>query len=206
MNLKESFRHQSFLDALMTEAKMFIMSKENALQVTKTHHKNKANPDEENVVEDIISKDPFGNDDVMRFMEYLIDERYKLTLAINKAKMRAEFDIDAAIEVNKFRRVTADAIKIMLSHNPGTRIESGRAYKFNVEGNQMPYTYDIEVCSEDSYNRENAKLLFKKLTEAADKTSSDIDKVFVMTEVDYECKFDVNESFKDIMTEFLKSK
>lgn len=206
MNLKESFRHQSFLDALLTEAKMFIMSKENALQVTKTHHKNKANPDEENVVEDIISKDPFGNDDVMRFMEYLIDERYKLTLAINKAKMRAEFDIDAAIEVNKFRRVTADAIKIMLSHNPGTHIESGRAYKFNVEGNQMPYTYDIEVCSEDSYNRENAKLLFKKLTEAADKTSSDIDKVFVMTEVDYECKFDVNESFKDIMTEFLKSK
>ena len=103
MNLKESFRYQNFLGSLLSSAASSLTDVQHCLTTTKTHLRNKANEDAEDVTEQVDIGEFHKNDDVLRFMLYLIDEREKLTTAIGRAKASIGFDLDAAVETNKFR-------------------------------------------------------------------------------------------------------
>ena len=205
MNLKESFRYQNFLESMLNSAGMSLVLKDHCLKVTKTHLRNKVNPDVQDVVETVEVDAFFENDVVIAFIKWLVGEREKLTKAIGAAKAGSGFDIDAAIETNKFRQTASNSIKTMLRHMPSKRTEQGRDYKFNVEGNQMPYIYDIEVVSEEAYDKNGAKAAMRALITEADRVSADIDAALINTRVEYEPVFDVNETFEDVMTEFLAS-
>lgn len=203
MNLKESFRYQNFLDMMMRAASASIQQRDHCLKVTKTHLRSKANPDASDVTETVEGEVFFANDDVVAFMAWLVKEREKLTTAIGAAKASIGFDIDAAIETNKFRQTVNGSIKNMLRYTPTKRVEQGRDYKFNVEGNQTPYIYEIEVVSEEAYDKTGAKTLMRKMISKADEVSAAIDAAMINTKVDYEPVFDVNETFDDVMTDFL---
>lgn len=203
MNLKESFRYQNFLDMLMRAASSSIQQRDHCLTVTKMHHTSKVNPEAEDIEEAVEVDEFFSNDSVIEFMKWLVNEREKLTNAIGVAKASVGFDIDAAVETNKFRQTVNSSIKGMLRYTPTKRIEQGRGYKFNVEGNQMPYVYEIEVVSEEAYDKTSAKDYMRSIIADADKVSADIDAAMINTKVDYEPVFDVNESFEDVMTDFL---
>ena len=203
MNLKESFRYQNFLDMMMRAASASIQQRDHCLKVTKTHLRSKANPDASDVTETVDGEVFFANDDVVAFMAWLVKEREKLTTAIGAAKDSIGFDIDAAIETNKFRQTVNGSIKNMLRYTPTKRVEQGRDYKFNVEGNQTPYIYEIEVVSEEAYDKTCAKTLMREMISKADEVSAAIDAAMINTKVDYEPVFDVNETFDDVMTDFL---
>lgn len=205
MNLKESFRYQNFLDSKMSDANYSISNRNHALKINKVHLKKKANPDAEDIIETVEVEDFFPNDDVIAFMCWLVEERQKLTEAICNAKASLGFSLDAAIEANKFRQSTANAIKGMLRYAPAKKIEQGRDYKFNVEGNQTPYYYDIETSFEEAFTRETAKKVSRELITSADKTSAEIDAAMINTVVDYNPVFDVNDSFDDVMIEFISN-
>lgn len=204
MNLKESFRYQNFLDMMMRAASASIQQRDHCLKVTKTHLRSKANPDASDVTETVEGEVFFANDDVVSFMAWLVKEREKLTTAIGAAKASIGFDIDAAIETNKFRQTVNGSIKNMLRYTPTKRVEQGRDYKFNVEGNQTPYIYEIEVISEEAYDKTGAKTLMREMISKADEVSAAIDAAMINTKVDYEPVFDVNETFDDVMTDFLE--
>lgn len=136
-------------------------------------------------------------------MQWLITEREKLTKAISKAKVAVGFDIDAAVETNKFRQQANQAVKRMLSNRAIKRTERGQDYKFNAEGNQMPYYYEIEVTSTEAYDKAASKEFMRTVIAEADKASADIDSAMINSTVDYVAKFDVNESFEDVMAEFI---
>ena len=203
MNLKESFRYQNFLDDKLNEARYSIGDRNHALKVTKLHLKKKANPDAEDITEVVEVEDFIPNDDVVAFMCWLVEERQKLTEAICAAKASLGFSLDAAIEANKFRQYTASAVKGMLKYTPSKKTEQGRDYKFNVEGNQTPYYYDIETSFEEAFTRDSAKKVVRDMITAADKTSAEIDSAMINTVVDYTPVFDVNDSFEDVMAEFI---
>lgn len=203
MNLKESFRYQNFLESMMYSAGSSLTDREHSLTVTKKHLRKKANADAEDVVETVDVGEFFKNDDVMRFMSVLVEERDKLTNAIGKAKASIGFDLDAAIETNKFRQNVANRIKTMLRFTPSKKTERGTDYKFNVEGNQTQYYYDIEVEATEAYDRDKAKETMRKLIVDADKVSAEIDAAMINTLVEYEAPFNVNDSFEDVMTDFL---
>lgn len=203
MNLKESFRYQNFLDMMMRAASASIQQRDHCLKVTKTHLRSKANPDASDFTETVEGEVFFANDDVVAFMAWLVKEREKLTTAIGAAKASIGFDIDAAIETNKFRQTVNGSIKNMLRYTPTKRVEQGRDYKFNVEGNQTPYIYEIEVVSEEAYDKTGAKTLMREMISKADEVSAAIDAAMINTKVDYEPVFDVNETFDDVMTDFL---
>lgn len=204
MNLKESFRYQKFLGMLMQSACYSIKLKEHCLTVTKTHLRKSINDDLLDMEEIVKPDDFFPNDLVIKFMELLVSEREKLTKAINKAKASAGFDIDAAVETNKFRQAASSAIKGMLRHTSKSYIEQGNGYTFNVEGNQTKYVYDIEVTSEEAYDKDSAKACVRSMISEADRVSSDIDAAMVNVPVDYNPIFDVNESFEEAMEVFEK--
>lgn len=205
MNLKESFRYQNFLESMMRFASASIQNREHCLEVTKTHCRSRVNPDTTDVTEVVEIESFFSNDSVLAFMRWLVDEKEKLTQAIGVAKASIGFDIDAAIETNKFRQSVNNAIRSMLRCSPYKRTEQGRDYKFNNEGNQMAYIYEIEVIAEDAYNRDDAKAIMRSMISNADKVSADIDAAMINTKVDYTPVFDVNETFEDVMAEFIKN-
>ncbi len=203
MNLKESFRYQNFLENMMAEAGSSLTSREHSLTVTKKHLRYKANPDAQDVEETGDVGEFYKNDDVLSFMLLLVDERQKLTDAIGRAKASVGFDIDAAVETNKFRQTVAARTKAMLRFVPSKRIEQGRDYKFNVEGNQAPYLYEIEVETTEAFDRGRAKSVVREIMLQADKASAEIDSALINTQVEYEPPFNVNDSFDDVMGEFL---
>lgn len=206
MNLKESFRYQKFLESLMDSARLSIQNREHSLTTTKMHKRSSANVEAEDTVEVVTCEEVFyPNDMVIAFMTRLVEERRKLTVAIGRAKASVGFDIDAAVETNKFRQSLNAAVKRMLCYKPSKRTEKGSDYKFNVEGNQTRYYYDVEIVSEEAYDRDSAKKVMKDMISAADKTSAEIDSAMINTSVDYEPLYDVNESFEDVMAEFEES-
>lgn len=203
MNLKESFRYQTFLGGLMRDASSSIITKDHCLITEKEHLRNEANPDAENITETIVPEDHFyPNDTVIEFLEWLVAERSKLSEAIGRAKSEVGFDIDAAIETNKFRQNVASSIREMLRRKPTKKKERGTGYKFNAEGNQIEYHYDVNVSAKPNYDTDNAKCVMRYMITEADKTSSEIDAALINTEVDYTPIYDVNESFDDVMAMF----
>lgn len=205
MNLKESFRYQNFLEAVIGAAGSSLTSSEHCLKTTRNHLRKAANPDVDDVVEEVKVDEFFANDDILKFVEFIIEEKSKLSEAISKAKSSLPFDVDAAIATNKFRQRVCSTIRNMLRYStPSKRVENGRDYKFNLEGNQVGYVYNIEVTKEVTYDVDSAKRMLKQLIVKSDEVSSAIDNAMVTTEVDYQPPFDVNDSFEDVMTEFLK--
>lgn len=204
MNLKESFRYQNYLDGLMSSAGSSITNLEHCLSVTKTHFRSKANSEAEDVTEVVDYGEFYANDDVLKLMLFLIGEREKLTSAIDRAKAGIGFDIDAAIETNKFRQCVAGRIKMMLHYMASKKTERGSDYAFNVDRNQMQYYYDIEVVSTEAFDRGAAKKTMRDLLAQADKTSAEIDAAMINTVVEYVAPFNVNDSFEDVMEAFLQ--
>lgn len=205
MNLKEAFRYQNFLDRIFGAACISIEKRDHCLTQTRNHLYNKVNPDMENVKEEVkTEEDFFANDDVIQAMLFLIEEKEKLSIAINKAKESIDMDIDAAVSVNKYRQLLNKSVAFMMRLNPCTRIETGIAQKFNSTGDPVDYKYDVEVTSVEAYDRKAAKKIMKEVISEADKTSAAIDFVKVNTTVDYTPTFDVNDSFEDVMNTFLE--
>lgn len=205
MNLKEAFRYQNFLDRIFGAACISIEKRDHCLTQTRNHLYNKVNPDMENVKEEVkTEEDFFANDDVIQAMLFLIEEKEKLSIAINKAKESIDMDIDAAVSVNKYRQLLNKSVAFMMRLNPCTRIETGIAQKFNSTGDPVDYKYNVEVTSVEAYDRKAAKKIMKEVISEADKTSAAIDFVKVNTTVDYTPVFDVNDSFEDVMNTFLE--
>lgn len=203
MNLKESFRYQNFLENMLAYAGNSLTDREHSLTITKNHLRKKANAEAEDMMETVDVGEFFKNDDVLKFMTMLVEERSKLTNAIGKAKASIGFDLDAAIETNKFRQTVANRVKTMLRFTASKRTERGTDYKFNVEGNQTQYYYDIEVKANEAFDRSVAKDTMRKLILEADKVSAEIDSAMINTMVEYDAPFNVNDSFEDVMTDFL---
>ena len=87
MNLKEAFRYQNFLDRVFGAAAISIQVRDHCLTQTREHLCNKVNPDADDFREEVKTEEEFfQNDDVIRAMRFLIGEKEKLSIAINKAK------------------------------------------------------------------------------------------------------------------------
>lgn len=204
MNLKESFRYQSFLDRLMSSACNTIQTRDNCLTITKNHLKQKSNSDATDLVEVVEKEFAYKVDQVVAFIEWLVGERSTLSNAICDAKKSLSFNLDAAIETNKFRQTASASIKRMMSYPTIKKTERGCDYKFNNDGNQTPYYYDIEVVGEIAYDKENSKSLMRSFNANSDKTSSDIELAMINTDVVYTPLYDVNDTFEDVMERFVK--
>ena len=72
-----------------------------------------------------------------------------------------------------------------------------------MEGNQTPYLYEIEVETTEAFDRGRAKSVVREIMLQADKASAEIDSALINTQVEYEPPFNVNDSFDDVMEEFL---
>lgn len=205
MNLKESFRYQKFLETLMTQSQVNLTTVSHCLMTEKHHMRSAVNPDASDEVELVDDGEFVGNDTVMKFMRHLVDERTKLSKAIGEAKAGIGFDLDAAVESNKFRQNVHSAIRNMLRYVPTKQKRQERGYKFDINGVQQAYLYDVEVMTTERYNKEEAKRLMRTMIQEADKVSSEVDAALINTEVQYVPPYDVNDSYDDCIEAFINN-
>lgn len=206
MNLKEAFHYQNFLNSLMDVAEMNVAKMGGALRVTKKHLRNKANPDANDTEEVIDPADYVPTEAYVKFMQQIIEAKAALTEAISNAKSSLDFDIDAAVEANKLRQSAHRALKRTMNANKSyEKTEHGSDYKFNADGNQVSYFYDVEVSAIEMFDKKWLRDITRGLISEADSVSAKIDMAMVNTIIDYTPVFNVNDSFDDIIAEFTEA-
>lgn len=205
MNLKEAFRYQNFLKMLIQNAAVSFAVKDHCLTTTVTHHKSQTNPEAADTVE-CVQVDPFtSNDDMLKFVQEIINERRLIGRAITEAKKTIPFDIDAELSTNKMvRNDIIPALSSALRWKPTTKKGTASDYKFNAEGNQTPYVYEIETTTTYAFDAPHCKEVLNGFKDYVDQCSSDIDSAMINTIVNHEPVFNMNHSFEDVVTEFLE--
>lgn len=208
MNLKEAFHYQKFLDNLRQKALALLVQESVNTETIRTHIKHKVNADAEDIVEtsEPYSED-FGANDLIDFATWLVGQKCALTEAINTAKRGIWFDVDAANASNIVRRQTANTLSSIANNKSYNKkiIGRGTDYKFNVEGNQVSYYYDIETISHPAFDQAAAKRLAVRMKSEADELSTKIEEAYINTEVDYVEPFSCHEEFNDVIVAFKKN-
>ena len=209
MNLKEAFRYLNHLDRLAQEAKMYLLSRENCTLVTQTHRKSKVNAEAQ---DEILTTEQIRDNwnmhkDVMQVADFYIDlirEKQELSLLVARIKAEHEFRMDAELSANKLRQEVAAALQqVTRSNRPTRRITRGSAYKFNAEGNQVSYYYDIEESTEPAFDPKALKEKARDLQEKADAVSAEADAFLVNTEVSFEARYSVSDTFDDAFERYI---
>ena len=199
MYLKEAFRYQNYLDKMIDCTTIFLEQSSNITRKKQIHYKSKAKngaEDEEIVIQQEKNYESEISD-MIDFMVFLVDEKQRLSEAINIAKTKCGFDIDAALLTNKARQRAIASISEMALVKSGERMSTGTAYTFNINGDQTAYKYDIKEVTTIDFDRNKVKKLKLSLSKIADEISSKCDIALSSTEVDFTPTFDVNENDLD---------
>lgn len=191
------------LNKLSEDAICSITSRENCLKTTKTHKRSLVKPDADDYVETIDNENPFTVDDLIAFMKELSIEKEYLTCQINIAKSSCDFDIDSLIESNKINQNLCKAIKTALSIIPFSYTEKAKDYKFDINGIQIPYYYDVEIDETRIFDGDKAKAIMKNTIANCEEKSKVIERMMINTEVNYSATYDVNDDFDDIVVNFI---
>lgn len=207
MNLKEAFRYQNHLGELLTGALSYLSDRNQTTSVEQRHLKSKMNTGEE---DDVLTTDQvregrgthFDNNAIVDFAIFILNERNKLAIAIAEAKSSSEFKMDAELSINKDRQRIVRTLLMMSSIKPHTKTSRGSSYKFNEEGNQVPYYYDIVEKFDIDFDRSYVRKVAREFSTAADDVSSKADRCLIDTVVNYEAVFDLNDSFEDAVNEY----
>lgn len=206
MNLKEAFRFQNKLQSLMDEAERILADDRNITQVKVTALYKKAMPEQENetTVEPAPSEYADHIDAVAAFLLHLLGEREKLSRAIRAAKERQEMDMDSEVSLNSTRQSLASFFRHMVDLRNSEKLLPGGAtgYRFNAEGNQVPFRCDAKRVVTIHYDRNRVRSYLKQLTEKSDQVSAQLDRCLINAQVDYDAPFDVNDSFAAVFGDY----
>lgn len=200
MNFKDAFRYQNFLGELFVNVHNYITTRSNLVNVTEHHLKNKHNADASDEVIDATSTSKVGVD-IDKMVDLLIavlDEKEKVGIAIAQAKAKHLFEIDAEAAHNKLRQRAVAALQFMSAIKSSKDKLRGTDYKFNGEGNQVSYSYNIERTVEPDFDRAKIKELIRSLSEKSDEVSTGIEKSLLDDVVVFEPRFSISDKFDDI--------
>ncbi len=206
MNLKEAFRFQNKLESLIIDTENILDNEECVTLTKRTYLYKKANPDAENETVTIIPDTEYYRqlNEMIEFAVYLLDQREKLSEAINKAKRGLPLDLDGEGSLNRYRQRLSETFRRMarIKSREVTETNGGVGYRFNNEGNQVAYKCDVERVTTINFNRNTVRKYAAQLSEKADNASAEIDRCMINYEVDYQPEFDVNDSFDEVFEKF----
>ena len=201
MNLKESYRYANYLDRLLMTADTYLRNKGFVTITEQNHLRSKANPDAQD--EKIEVQKPYDVDftpnDIIDFVVKVINEKENLFSAIADAKAATEINIDNAIAMNKKRQSFVNTLNSIVSIKPNETHSMGKDYKFDINNEQKPYSYQIISKTSIDFDRTSVKGLIKKYNKECDEVSSKLDEIEITTHVDFTSLFDVNDSFEDLV-------
>lgn len=200
---QEAYRYQKFLSQMIQSAEYYLYKKEFVTTVEQYHERKKSNPDAENetVQKENLTKSSvdFTANDLLRFIPELLEEKEKLSIAINKAKNTTEIDIDASLSMNKQKQEFIRVLNDMNSKKSCEKTITGKGYKFNVNNEQVPYIYDVVEKTTIDFDRNTVKALIKKYSKETDHVSTMLDRIVLTTQVDFDPKYDINDTLEELL-------
>ena len=201
MNLKESYRYANYLDRLLITADTYLRNKGFVTTTEQNHLRSKANPDAQD--EKIEVQKPYDVDftpnDIIDFVVKVINEKENLFSAIAGAKATTEINIDNAIAMNKKKQSFVNTLNSIVSIKPNETQSMGKDYKFDINNEQKPYSYQIISKTSIDFDRTSVKGLIKKYNKECDEISSKLDEIEITTQINFTPLFDVNDSFEDLV-------
>ena len=201
MNLKESYRYANYLDGLLSTAYTYLRNKGFVTTIVEEHLRKQSNPDVEN--ETIEVQKPFdvefSPNDVIDFVVKVITEKEKLSDAIAKAKNTTDINIDNAISMNKKKQVFVSVLNGIADIKPSEIKTTSKSYKFDINGEQKPYVYDVNRKTSINFDRNDVRNLIKKYLKETDEISAKLDLIEITTQVDFTPTWDVNEKFEELV-------
>lgn len=204
MNLKEAFRYQNYLGTLFATASSYLRNKNNLVRVQQEHLRKSANPDAQDEVVDATTERMYEQnvDTIIDFMKAIIDEKYRLSLAVDKAKAGQSIDVDAETSRNTMRRAMVGVLEYIGSIKPSESKRQGSDYKFTATGEQASYYYNMKETVTIDFDRSKVKHLSKELAKDADETSTALDRCMIDDSVDFVPFFNVSDSIEDALESF----
>lgn len=207
MNLKDAYRFQNRLNSHTDEIIAIISDNTNVTKVKSTLYKSRVMPEAKDEEVDRLPTTEYADriTSLCDLAVFLMDEREKLAIAIRSAKLALEIDIDSEVGLNGKRRELADVLRSMNSLRGCERLvkNGGTAYRFNADGEQVSYFCDMKEVTTINFDRNVTRRYENALNRKSDEISAEIDKCLVMTEVDYQPPFDVNDSFSEVFESFV---
>lgn len=202
MTLKEAFTYQNFLNEIIMKGETYLGNSGFITTTKEMHKKNAANSEAED--EEIIAKKPFDVDfsvtDVINLVVDAIEEKEYLSKAISTAKKSLDFDIDAAVSLNGKKQGFINILKMMNRQKSSESTVQGSGYRINsIDGNQTRYFYDIDKVTTIDFDRNDVKGLIKKYAKDCDETSAKIELTMITANVDFNPRWDMNDTFEDII-------
>ena len=201
MNLKESYRYANYLDGLLSTAYTYLRNKGFVTTTVEEHLRKQSNPDVEN--ETIEVQKPFdvefSPNDVIDFVVKVITEKEKLSDAIAKAKNTTEINIDNAIAMNKKKQGFVSVLNGIADIKPSEIKTTSKSYKFDINGEQKPYVYDVNRKTSINFDRNDVRNLIKKYLKETDEISAKLDLIEITTQVDFVPAFDINSKFEELV-------
>ena len=201
MNLKESYRYANYLDGLLSTAYTYLSNKGFVTTTVEEHLRSKSNPEVED--ETIEVQKPFdvefSPNDVIDFVVKVIEEKEKLSESIAKAKSATEINIDNAIAMNKKKQGFVFILNGIADIKPSETKTTSKSYKFDINGEQKPYVYDVNRKTSIDFDRTDVRNLIKKYLKETDEISAKFDLIEITTQVDFAPTWDVNEKFEELV-------
>lgn len=205
MILKEAFRYQNHLNSLIDHSIAYLQFEGNLMRVEQQHMRKKSNSDAEDEVITLpkTSDLEYTPNTVIDFIMDVLEEKEKLTDAIDVTKSKSEINIDSAMAMNKVKQNISYTLNDIVKKKSSENITRGTDYKFNAEGNQVPYTYEIKQVKTIDFDRNKVKAIVKRLNKETDEVSLKRDKLEVDLEVVHSPAYDVSDTFEDCLEIFV---
>lgn len=208
MNMKEAFRFQNKLQHIIDEAQATLGSDRNITKVENTYRRKRvwSEAEDETTVEAPATEYADRITEMVEFLMYLLSEKETLCAAIRTAKNTLSVDIDSEVSLNSTRQSIANTLRHMNSLRSSEVVVAGggTGFRFNAEGNQVSYRCDVKRVTTINFNRNTVKKLLAEVNRKSDEVSGEVDRCLVMTEVAYNCPFDVNDSFDEVFEQYLE--
>lgn len=201
MILKDAYRYQKCLSTMIGQAETLLLNNSFVTSTTQKHNRKKANSEAE---DEIIEVDKpitdFTAMDVINFIADAIKEKQKISDAIVAAKKNTEIDIDSSISLNKIKQEYIGYLRRLAAMDSSERKTYGTDYKFDVDGKQTSYRYEVIETTTIDFDRNDVRGLAKKLQKECDNISSKLDLIELTTDVEFMPKWDVNDTLEEIIT------
>ena len=206
MNLKKSLELQNYLSELQKEATDKFYSKF-MMNVQRHHYISAVNADVKDYTETIDDSlktecNFVTPNQLIRFAEYVMNQRVLLMGAIAEAKSEGQ-SYDLLIAQNSERRTQLVHFEYLQKLKGVEFKHRNEAYKFNVNGEQVSYEYDIKDVTTIDFDRNMVKSIVTKLRKECEDVSETIDRILIMRDVDFECIFDIGDTFEDAVAKYL---
>lgn len=209
LSLKEAYRYQNVLSERLDRALIFLNKEGFMTNVEYEHQRSAANPSAKNTTE-LGEKEEIADgctpNILLDYIMEVVDEKRRLTLAIDAAKQKAEFRIDAELMDNRTRQALVAALKKTDSFKSKEVSLRATDYCFNNEGNQVSYCYDKKAITTIDFDRNRVKRLKRILTAECDETSKKADMAMLTIQVEIEPRFDLSDTFTESVENYLKDK